>query len=155
MHHVSTILGYHYRASTQLMCQRFENCLDDKHRVGTSIRRSLQCLNITNQYLVHSNELAKFVFAFDAHSLTLVKFLTWATIKRSDDIGPYETVLTLDKAPKFCFWFLFGQTTSAASLPRLTPSHQTSWTSWQQCLISMIKFFWKKSVSLKTQKFQN
>ena len=38
---MSTILGYHYRASTQLMYQRFENRLDDEPQVKTLIRRSL------------------------------------------------------------------------------------------------------------------
>ena len=38
---VSTILGYHFQASTQLRYQRFENCLDDEPRVGTLIHPSL------------------------------------------------------------------------------------------------------------------
>ena len=41
MLYVGTILDYHYRASTRLRYQRFEICLEDKHRVGTPIRRYL------------------------------------------------------------------------------------------------------------------
>ena len=32
---------YHYQTSTGLRYQRFENCLEDEHRVGTPIRQSL------------------------------------------------------------------------------------------------------------------
>ena len=39
---MSTILGYHYRASTRLRYQRFDNHLDDKPRVRTLIHRSLK-----------------------------------------------------------------------------------------------------------------
>ena len=38
---VNTIYGYHYRASTRLKYQRFENRLKDKPGVRTPIRRSL------------------------------------------------------------------------------------------------------------------
>ena len=41
MLHVSTILGYHYRASTWHKYHWFENCLNNEPRVGTLIRRSL------------------------------------------------------------------------------------------------------------------
>ena len=35
------IKGYHYRASTRLSYQSFDNCLEDEPQVGTTIRQSL------------------------------------------------------------------------------------------------------------------
>ena len=38
---VNTIYNYHYQASTRLRYQGFENCLEDKPRVGAQICQSL------------------------------------------------------------------------------------------------------------------
>ena len=49
---VSTILGYHYRASSRLRLESFGICLDNKPRVRTPLRRYLE----TSKKKVSKNE---------------------------------------------------------------------------------------------------
>ena len=108
------IKGYHYRASTRLSYQSFDNCLEDEPQVGTTIRQSLAYNPFNVEFFAN--------YPVQSLKLILTNLVIFCPIGLDSQFAIVETILTgiLDWKPawrKFktiiigivCFLgFLFG-----------------------------------------------